>query len=75
MTLAGFPAASTRGGTALVTMLPAPMTAPSPISTPARMIAFAPIQQPRRKITCLDENPWSIIDLSGESNLWLAQLR
>ena len=41
ITRQGFPAATTRGGISCVTMLPQPMTAPSPIVTPA-MIFTSP---------------------------------
>src|SRR6266516_75755 len=41
--LAGFPATIVHGGTCLVTTLPAPTMAPSPIITPFRIIARVPI--------------------------------
>src|ERR1700682_2161304 len=42
MTRAGFPAATEFGGMFAVTTLPAPITAPSPISTPLRIIQRVP---------------------------------
>src|SRR5215510_4766172 len=46
-TRAGFPATTAPAGTSLVTTLPAPTVAPSPISTPQRMVALEPIDAPR----------------------------
>ena len=43
---AGLPATTVLGATSRATTAPAPTTAFSPTVTPARMIAFAPIQQP-----------------------------
>jgi len=40
---AGLPATIVHGGTSLVTILPAPTTAPSPIVTPFKTIARTPI--------------------------------
>jgi len=51
MTLAGFPAATTRPGTSFVTTLPAPMVVSSPIVTPGPMTAAAPIQTFRPMVT------------------------
>lgn len=45
MTLQGFPTATTLDGISFVTTLPAPITVLSPIVTPGKMIAPAPIQQ------------------------------
>jgi hypothetical protein len=42
-TRAGFPAATTSGGTSRVTTLPAPMTDRSPILTPGRITLPAPM--------------------------------
>ena len=43
-TLHGTPAATTPAGTSWVTTLPAPITDPAPMVTPAHTVAFAPIQ-------------------------------
>ncbi|KAI8949565.1 hypothetical protein F4801DRAFT_394951 [Xylaria longipes] len=45
MTLAGFPAATMKGGMSLVTTLPAPIVQPRPMVTPARTVTFPPNQQ------------------------------
>src|SRR5437763_16747912 len=47
-TRAGLPATTVRAGTFLVTTLPAPTIARSPISTPHRMVEPDPIDAPRR---------------------------
>src|SRR5205814_9037462 len=48
MTFAGLPATIIPGATSFVTTLPAPMMAPSPISTPPRILAPAPTDAPLR---------------------------
>lgn len=45
--LAGFPNHNSPDGTSLVTTLPAPIIAFSPIVIPASNVAFAPIEAPR----------------------------
>ena len=42
--LAGAPITTAKGGTSLVTILPAPIIAPSPMVTPERTIVLHPIQ-------------------------------
>ena len=49
----GLPKASTPAGTSLVTMLPAPMTAFSPMVTPGRMTLPAPTHTPAPMVTGL----------------------
>src|SRR5437763_16013144 len=44
ITLAGLPAAKVYGGTSRVTTEHAPITAPSPMETPFRMLTLNPIQ-------------------------------
>ncbi len=41
---AGTPPTTTMGGTSLFTNAPAAITVPSPMVTPAKMVAFEPIQ-------------------------------
>jgi hypothetical protein len=45
---AGLPTTTACGGTSRVTTAPAPTMAPVPTSTPGRIVAFAPIDAPRR---------------------------
>ncbi|MNL77446.1 hypothetical protein D3C87_2036300 [compost metagenome] len=53
MNFAGLPAATVNADTDLVTIAPAPTTAFSPMVTPGRIIALAPIQHPFSRTTCL----------------------
>src|SRR4029077_17879718 len=46
--IAGLPAQTPRGGTFVRTTLPAPTSASAPISTPGRIVLFAPIRAPFR---------------------------
>src|SRR3954447_5470629 len=48
MIRAGLPTTMACGGTERVTTAPAPTIAPTPISSPGRIVAFAPIEAPRR---------------------------
>ncbi|KAI8851904.1 hypothetical protein BC829DRAFT_386272 [Chytridium lagenaria] len=66
---AGFPATTVRGGTSLVTTLPAPITAPSPIVTPGNITAAPPIQTSFPITICLAySGPPSV--LSSGSRGW-----
>src|SRR5690606_26455582 len=47
MTRAGTPATIANGGTSFVTTAPAPTSAPSPILTPARIVALEPMEARR----------------------------
>ena len=61
------PAATAPQGMSPVTTLPAPMTAPSAIVTPFRIVAFAPIQQSLPMATAAVVIGWQIIGLPRTS--------